>query len=165
MELKRFLRHVLMSPMQARRAFPPEALDAIQREVAAQEKRHRGEVCFVVEAELSTEQLWRGLTSRDRAREVFAGQGVWNTEENTGVLIYVLLADRKVEVVSDRGIDRKVAQGEWEAIVHAMEAHFRAGRFQEGALAGVRAISDILALHFPAGSEDRNELGDRPVMM
>lgn len=165
MELKRFWKHVLMSPLRARRSFPPETLDALQREIAAQEKRHRGEVFFVVEAELATEQLWRGVSSRDRAREVFACQGVWNTEENNGVLVYVLLADRKVEVVADRGVDRKVGPEEWHAIVHAMEDHFRAGRFEEGALAGVRAVSDILARHFPAGAEDRNELGDRPVMM
>jgi uncharacterized membrane protein len=165
MEMKRFWRHVLMSPIQARRAFPPESLDAIQREIAAHEKLHRGEVCFVVEAELSTEQLWRGESSRDRAREVFASQGVWNTEENNGVLVYLLLADRKVEVVADRGVDRKVSPEEWQAIVRAMEDHFRAGRFEEGALAGVRAVSAILARHFPGQGEERNELGDRPVMM
>jgi uncharacterized membrane protein len=165
MELKRFWRHVLMSPLAARRAFSPETLDEVQREVAAHEKRHRGEVCFVVEAELTTEQLWRGLASRDRAREVFASQGVWNTEENNGVLIYVLLADRKVEVVADRGVDRKVGAEEWRAICDEMDVHFHAGRFREGALAGVRAVSDILARHFPAAAQDRNELGDRPVMM
>jgi uncharacterized membrane protein len=165
MDLKRFWKHVLMSPMRARSAFPPETLDAIQREVAARERRHRGEVCFVVEAELETGQLWRGLSSRDRAREVFASQGVWNTEENNGVLLYVLLADRKVEVVADRGVDRKVAPEEWKAICGAMDEHFRAGRYREGALAGVSAVSAILERHFPAQTEERNELGDRPVMM
>lgn len=165
MDLNRFWKHVLMSPMRARSAFPPETLDAIQREVAAHEKRHRGEVCFVVEAELETGQLWRGLSSRDRAREVFASQGVWNTEENNGVLVYVLLADRKVEVVADRGVDRKVAPEEWKAICDAMDEHFHAGRYREGALAGVGAVSAVLERHFPARAEERNELGDRPVMM
>lgn len=165
MELKRFLRHVMMSPLKARRHFSESTLDAIQREVARNETRHRGEVCFVVEAELETAQLWREMSSRDRAREVFAAQGVWNTEENNGVLIYLLLADHKVEVVADRGVDAKVAPGEWQAICHGMETHFREGRFEEGALAGVRAVSDLLAHHFPAGPEGRNELGDRPVLM
>ena len=165
MELRRFWRHVLMSPLRVHRSFPAATLDAIQREVAAQEQRHRGEVCFVVEAELATAQLWRGVLSRDRAREVFATQGVWNTEENNGVLVYVLLADRKVEVVADRGVDRKVSPGEWQAICHLMEGHFRAGRFEEGAIAGVHAVSEILARHFPASAQERNELGDRPVLM
>ncbi|HUP96317.1 MAG TPA: TPM domain-containing protein [Usitatibacter sp.] len=165
MEMKRFWRHVLMSPLQARRAFPEAALDAVQREIAALEKTHSGEVCFVVEAELETAQLWRGLASRERAREVFALQGVWNTEQNNGVLIYLLLADRKVEIVADRGVDAKVGPQEWQRIVGAMEAHFGSGRFTEGALAGVREVSAILARHFPAAEGDRNELGDRPVLM
>ena len=165
MELKRFLRHVMMRPLKARRWFSETTLDAIQREVATLEARHRGEVCFVVESELATAQLWRELSSRDRAREVFAAQGVWNTEENNGVLIYLLLADRKVEVVADRGVDGKAAPGEWQAICQVMEARFREGRFEEGAIAGVRAVSEVLERHFPAGAQGRNELGDRPVLM
>ena len=165
MDLARFWRHVWMSPLQARRAFPDTTLDAIQREIAALEKTHRGEVCFVVEAELETAQLWRDLSSRDRAREVFAQQGVWNTEENNGLLIYVLLADRKVEIVADRGLDAHVRPEEWRPIVDAIDAHFKAGRFQEGALEGVRQASALVARHFPATGGDRNELGDRPLMM
>ena len=165
MDLSRFWRHVWMSPLAARRAFPDSTLDAVQREIATLERTHRGEVCFVVEAELETAQLWRDLSSRDRAREVFAQQGVWNTEENNGVLIYVLLADRKVEIVADRGVDAKVAADEWRAIVDAIDAHFHAGRFEQGALEGVRRVSALLARHCPPAGEGRNELGDRPVVM
>ncbi|HUP30464.1 MAG TPA: TPM domain-containing protein [Usitatibacter sp.] len=165
MDLKRFWRHVLMNPVRAAHAFPATVMDAIQREIAAQEKRHGGEVFVVVEAELTSAQLWRDLGSRDRAREVFALQGVWNTEDNNGVLIYVLLADRGVEIVADRGIDRRVAAGEWEGIVHAMEAHFRDGRYEEGALTGVRSVSDLIATHFPVRPGDQNELADRPVVI
>ena len=165
MELKRFWRHVLMTPAAAARAFPQKTLDALQQEIAAGEKTHRGEVCFVVEGELSTAQLWAGLTPRARAKEVFALQGVWNTEENNGVLIYVLLAERRVEVVADRGIDRKVGEGEWRAIVDLIDGHFHAGRYEEGATAGVRAVSALLAQHFPASGAGSNELGDRPVVL
>ena len=165
MDLARFWRHVWMSPLAARRAFPDATLDAVQREIAALERTHRGEVCFVVEAELETSQLWRDLSSRDRAREVFAQQGVWNTQENNGVLIYVLLADRKVEIVADRGVDAKVDPGEWRAICDAMDLQFHAGRFEPGALEGVRGVSALLARHFPSSGEERNELGDRPVLM
>ena len=165
MDLKRFWRHIWMSPLKAHRCFPASTLDAIQREIALHEKAHRGEVCCVVEAELSTEQLWRDLGSRDRAREVFAAQGVWNTEENNGVLIYVLLADRRVEIVADRGIDARVPASEWQAICERMDAHFRERRFEQGAIEGVRAVSQLLARHFPAADGDRNELADRPVMI
>ena len=154
-----------MSPIKVARAFPSKTLDAIQREVAAQEKRHRGEVCFVVEAELNSWQLWRDLASRARARELFGLRGVWNTEENNGVLIYVLLADRVVEIVADRGIDKRVSAQEWQSICRAMEASFAEGRFEEGAVAGVRAVSDLITRDFPANGEERNELPDRPVLI
>ncbi|HSN20977.1 MAG TPA: TPM domain-containing protein [Usitatibacter sp.] len=162
MELARFWRHVRMHPIRQRRAFPPASLDAIQREIEAQEKRHRGQVVFVVEAELTTAELWREVGPRERARQVFAAQGVWNTEENIGVLIYVLLADRQVEIVADRGIDAKVPDPEWEEICRMMETRFREGDFAGGAIAGVRAVSGLLARHFPGEGGRSNELPDRP---
>ena len=165
MDVKRFWRHVLMTPARARRAFPPATLDAIEREIAAAEQRHSGELCFVVEGELTSAQLWRDLSSRDRAREVFAERAVWNTAENNGVLVYLLLADRRVEVVADRGIDARVKPDEWQAVCRMMESHFAARRFEEGAVAGVRAVADLLARHFPGGGRSRNELPDRPALI
>jgi len=165
MDLRRFWRHILMSPLLARRRFPAKAMEAIEREIATEEKRHRGEIRFVVEAELTSGQLWRDLGSRDRARQVFAEHGVWNTEENTGVLIYLLLADHRVEVVADRGITARVADTEWQSICRAMEAHFREGRFEEGAIAGIRAVSELLVLHFPARGENPDELSNRPLLI
>ncbi len=165
MDLKRFWRHALMNPMVAARAFPPPTLAAIEREIGRNEARHRGELAFVVEAELTTAQLWRGLGSRGRARQVFAECGVWNTEENSGVLVYILLADHRVEIVADRGITARVGEEEWQAICREMERHFREGRFEEGSIAGVRAVSDLLARHYPARTENPNELPDRPVLL
>jgi uncharacterized membrane protein len=165
MDLKRFWRHALMSPAREALCFPPRTLDAIQSEIAAQERLHRGEICFVVEAELTSRALWHDLASRARAREVFAQRGVWNTEENNGTLIYLLLADRRVEIVADRGVDRHVAAEEWAAICRMMESHFAAGRFEEGAVAGVRSVSELLSRHFPGTGEQRNELPDRPALI
>ena len=165
MELARFWRHVRMNPIAVARCFPPATLDAIQREIAAQEATHRGEICFVVEAELTSGQLWQGVTPRERARQVFASQGVWNTEENNGVLVYVLLADRAVEIVADRGIDAHFSPENWQAICREMEARFAQGRFEDGAIAGIRTIAQAMSRHFPGDGERRNELPDRPVMM
>ena len=165
MDLARFWRHVRMTPFSAGRCFPSATLDDIQREVAAQEARHRGEIRFVVEAELSTGLLWRGVEPRQRARQVFALQGVWNTEENIGVLIYVLLADRAVEIVADRGIAARVDETEWVAVCRTMEARFREGRFREGAVEGVRGVAAVLGRHFPGREPGRNELPDRPLVM
>jgi len=165
MDLARFWRHIRMSPAKAGRAFPAPVMEAIGREIAAQEELHRGELLVVVEAELHSAQLWRDLGPRQRAREVFAQQGVWNTEENNGVLLYVLLADRAVEIVADRGIHARVSDDEWRSICAAMEREFSHGRYQEGAVAGVRAVSALLARHFPATGSRRNELSDKPVLM
>ena len=165
MDWKRFCRHVAMTPATARRAFPDATMDAIARAIAEGERRHRGEVCFVIEAELTTAQLWRGLSARDRAREVFASRGVWNTEENNGVLVYVLLADHAVEIVADRGIEALVDATEWQGVVHAMDAHLRSGRHEAGALAGINAVSELLERHFPDTGAGRNQIPDRPVIM
>lgn len=165
MNWKRFWQHVAMTPAAARRAFPDATMEAIARAIAEGERRHRGEVCFVIEAELTTGQLWRGLAARERAREVFASQGVWNTEENNGVLIYVLLADHDVEIVADRGIDARVEASEWRAVVEAMEAQFRRGAYEAGALAGVNGVNEMLDRHFPDTHGRSNQIPDRPIMM
>jgi hypothetical protein len=165
MDLGRFWRHVRMNPIAVRRAFPAATLDAIQREIAAQESLHRGEICFVVEAELTSAQLWAGITPRERARQVFALQGVWNTEENNGVLVYVLLADHAVEIVADRGISARLTVEQWREICREMEARFADRRCEEGALAGIRAIAAAMARHGPGSAAPRNELPDRPVML
>jgi uncharacterized membrane protein len=165
MHLGRFLRHTLMHPMKAARAFPPPTLDAIQREVAAQEKTHRGEICVVIEAELTSTQLWHDVDSRRRAREIFASRGVWNTDENNGVLIYVLLAEKRVEIVADRGITARVGPNEWQAICREMEGFFAGGRFEEGAIAGVRGVAQLLEKEFPGHGSKPNELPDRPQLI
>lgn len=165
MDLARFWRHIVMTPWRAARAFPPSTREAIGRAIAEREKRHRGEVRFAIEAELGTMQLWADLEPRARARELFATLGVWNTEENTGVLVYVLLADHDVEIVTDRGISAKVDPFEWQAICATMRDAFRAGRFEDGAVAGVHAISALLERHFPARGENPDELPDQPLML
>jgi uncharacterized membrane protein len=165
MDWKRFWRHVRMTPARAARCFDSRILEAIQHQIVAGEQRHSGEVMFVVESELTTNQLLAGLSSRDRAREVFAAHGVWNTEANNGVLIYVLLADHKVEIVADRGIDARVEPGAWQAIIDVIDAHFHKGEFEAGSISGVTAVSRLLETHFPSSGTSGNELPDRPVML
>jgi uncharacterized membrane protein len=138
---------------------------AIKGAVARGEKRHGGELRFAVEASLPLSCLVAGKSARDRAVDVFAHLRVWDTEHNSGVLIYVLLADRRVEIVADRGINAMVENGVWNSICAKMQQAFGAGRFEDGAVAGIAAISDLLARHFPAGSSNPNELPDEPVVL
>jgi uncharacterized membrane protein len=161
----RILRHTFAEGS-ARRKFPARTLDAIQHAIAAGEKRHAGQVMFAVEGALPLRDLARGRSARQRAHEVFAHLRVWDTKHNSGVLIYVLLADHAIEILADRGIAAKVDEAEWKSICAQMQQRFAAGEFERGAVDGVRAVADILAKHFPADGTSRdNELPDRPVVL
>ncbi|WP_171001720.1 TPM domain-containing protein [Methylobacillus flagellatus] len=161
----RFVRHVFSLPWQARRYFPPAALQAIEAAIAKSEATHQGELRFVVETALHPVQLWHGVTPRQRAIALFSELGVWDTAGNNGMLIYLSLADHDVEIVADRGIDALVGAAGWETICHSMEQAFRAGRFSDGVLDGIQQISAHLAQHFPAQGAVRNELPDAPLVL
>ncbi len=165
MTLTRVLKHLLYPDWLARRAFPPAAMARIEAAIAASEARHRGEIRFAVETALALFPLLRGLSARERALEVFSELRVWDTEDNNGVLIYLLLADRDVEILADRGIARAIPPEEWAAICREMERRFRAGRYEEGVLLGIAEIDRRLARCYPRLGEDSNELPDRPVRL
>ena len=163
--IQRFFQHVWMSPIIRDQTFPRATLVAIERAVADGEKLHRGQVRFVVEAELGTGQLWRGLSARQRALEVFSMLRIWDTEENNGVLIYVMLADRKVEIVADRGIHRHVGEERWRAICRELELYYRKRDFSAGSVLAIQKISEELRFYFPATATQKNEQTDAPVVL
>jgi uncharacterized membrane protein len=165
MSMKRIARHLAATRWMVHRAFPRETLMAIEKAIKASEATHRGEIRFVVEGALDTAPLLRGQTARERAIDVFSQLRIWDTAHNNGVLIYLLLADRDVEIVADRGIDAKVGAQEWERICRKMEAAFRQADFQGGVVAGIQEVTRHLAEHFPPTGDDRNELPDKPVVM
>jgi uncharacterized membrane protein len=166
MDLARVWRHFNTGTRDVRRAFPRDALDAITAAVKAAEQRHSGEIRFAVEDSLPFRALWRGVTPRQRAIGKFAELRVWDTAHNNGVLIYVLLADRAVEIVADRGVaGGRVPQAEWDACCRVMEARFRKGAYREGAIAGVEAVAAVLAKHPPGAPDAGNELPDRPALL
>lgn len=165
MGLTRFLKHALIPQWWAMRAFPPTTLAAVEAAIAASERGHAGELRFVVEAALPPAHLVAGRSARERAIDLFAQLRVWDTDANSGVLIYVQLLDRKVEIVADRGIDARVGQAFWDAVCGRMQAAFHAGRFEAGALAAIDEITAALVAHFPAAERNPNELPDRPVVM
>jgi uncharacterized membrane protein len=160
----RVVRHLFASQSGTRRRFPPAAIAAIERAIEAAELRTSGEIRFAVDTALDLPELWRGLAPRERALEVFGQLRVWDSELRNGVLIYVLMADRDVEIVVDRGAER-IPREDWESACRAMEQHFREGRFQEGAVAGVAAVAALLEKHFPARAADRNEQPNQPSLL
>lgn len=166
MNIKRWLKHLATGQLALRFCFPQTTLNAIEQAVRHSETQHGGEICFAVEVALNTLPLLKNQTARERAIEVFSQLRVWDTERNNGVLIYVLLADRDVEIVADRGISAKVSEAEWEAICRAMESAFRQRQFENGVIEGIQAIGNHLANHFPPHERNnRNELPDKPTVL
>jgi uncharacterized membrane protein YgcG len=165
MSFTRIGRHLLGNRERVRKAFPPKALAAIEQAIKASEASHAGQIRFVVEGALDGAPLLRNQSARARAIDVFAQLRIWDTEHNNGVLIYLLLADRDVEIVVDRGIDAKVGAPGWEAICRMMEAEFRSGQFERGVIAGINAVTQHLAAHFPNHGRAVNELPDAPVVL
>jgi uncharacterized membrane protein len=165
MNLRRIFRHLFLPQWSIGLAFPRRVQQAIEQAIAASEKRHDAELRFAVEAGLPLAALLRGQTSRQRAVEVFSQLRVWDTENNSGVLIYVQLIDRKVEILADRGINALVPQIEWDAICRRIEQSYRKGDFEQGTLAAIEEITVRLARHFPPRETNPNELPNRPVVL
>jgi uncharacterized membrane protein len=161
----RALTHLVTTTWSVRRTFPPPLLQAIEQAIREGESTHAGQIRFAVEHALDLPDLLRGVSARARAVDVFSLLRVWDTEHNNGVLIYLLLADRDVEIVADRGVHARVGAEGWEQICHAMEAAFRRGDFEGGVLGGIRAVSEHLQRHYPGSGRARNELPDQPTIL
>ncbi|MBM4202261.1 MAG: hypothetical protein FJ189_13385 [Gammaproteobacteria bacterium] len=165
MALKRILKHLWFPDWSLRRRFSGPALQRITAGIAENERGHSGEICFAVEASLSLDRLARGQSARARGLELFSLLRVWDTEHNNGVLIYLMLADRDVEILADRGVARLVPPERWQAICDRMEIEFRAGRFVEGALAGIGEVGAELRTHFAGEDRHGDELPNEPHLL
>jgi uncharacterized membrane protein len=161
--LTRFLKHRWVDETDAARALNLAALQRLEARVTACEHHHSGEIRLCIEAGLPLSYLWRNATARERAVTMFGKLRVWDTELNNGVLIYLLLADRAIEIVADRGLTRVVPQAQWDGLVQGMRSAFAAGRFEEGLTQAVDAVDALLAQHFAlaSGQGNPNELPDR----
>jgi uncharacterized membrane protein len=169
MQIGRLIRHATATHWRTRMLFSRATLDAIEQAIARAERTHAGEIRFAIETALPPLHVLNGMAPRARAHDVFAHLRVWDTVHNNGVLIYVQLADRAVEIVADRGFEGRVSPAEWEAVCRLMEEHYRAGRFEAGSIAGVDAVGSLLRRHFPPGSgpveQSLNQLPDRPTLL
>jgi uncharacterized membrane protein len=166
MKLGRALKHLVVPDWVARRRFSAADLLEIEKAVKSSEKRHQGELRFVVEASMPLSYLLlRHRSSRRRAEDLFSSLKVWDTERNTGVLIYVQLVSRHIDIVADRGIAAKVGQDEWDAVCRAMESSFKRKEFLTGSLEALERVTALLARHFPAAADGANELPDRPLVL
>lgn len=165
MNAGRMIRHLLSGNLAVRAAFPPRSMHAIEQAIRDTEATHAGQIRFAVETSLDFPALRRNVSAHDRAIEVFSHLRIWDTEHNNGVLIYLLLADRDVEIIADRGIHSKLGSETWESICRDMEAMFRQGQFEAGVISGIHAVGAHMRLYFPARPGATNELPDTPVVL
>jgi uncharacterized membrane protein len=146
--------------------FSSEALDDMTDAISKGEHTHLGEVRFAIESRLPISEVLNGMDARTRAHQVFGMLRVWDTEHNCGVLIYLLMAEHRIEIVADRGIARRVKEDEWAAVCNAMQESFAASQWRVGALRGISDVNDLLTRHFPSHGKARSdELPDRPVLL
>ena len=159
MKFERLCKHVVTTQSAVKRHFPKISLAAIKSAIDSAEANHLGEIRFVIEAALPPKQILRNMTPRQRALDVFSELRVWDTELNSGVLIYVLFADRAVEIIADRGINAKTEHCQiWQQIVVAMQQAFSTGHFESGALTAIAEIAAELIKYFPVVDTNPNEL-------
>ncbi|OWQ84708.1 hypothetical protein CDN99_23525 [Roseateles aquatilis] len=164
---RRFFRHRFWDEADVRRVLPAAALARLSARVTESELRHGGEIRLCVEASLPMSYLWRGAAARERALALFGKLRVWDTERNNGVLIYLLLAEHAIEIVSDRGLNRRVNAAQWQTIVDGLGQSLRGGLYEQGLIDAIRAVEGLLAEHFPPdpGALRRNELPDAVVVI
>jgi uncharacterized membrane protein len=165
MNIRRLLRHSLFPGWLIHRNFPACLLRKIEDAVAESELGHAAELRFAVEGALHPRLAASDMNARQRALEVFSAQRIWDTEANNGALIYLLLADRIVEIVADRGFNDRVPPEEWQSICRDMEDYFRRGDFEAGILRGIASVDVLLRRHFPNIAVNPNELPDTPIVL
>jgi uncharacterized membrane protein len=163
--LSRAIKHLCTTAAAGRRAFPEDTLKAIQAAIAEGERRHRAEVRMIVEAALSVPSAWNGVSARERARELYSHYRIWDTEENCGVLVYVNLADHKVEIVADRGVGRVISARDWQAVCRTMTQGFAQGDFHNSVIAALNQLNALLQEHYPDDGSRRNQLSDKPLVI
>ena len=161
----RALKHWRGTPATARQAFPEATLKAIETAIADGETEHRAEVRLIVEAALTPGMAYQGVTNRERARELFVQYGVWDTEDNVGVLIYINLAEHQVDIVADRHVGRRITPEQWQAICRTMTAGFAQGNYHDSTVQALGELNSLLQHHFPATGERGNQLPNEPILI
>lgn len=164
-KFSRLLKHASTTERAASRIFPGPVQERLQHAITEGESGHRGEIMLIIEAAMPLRKIWRGVSTRQRALDLFGTYRVWDTEENNGVLLYFNIAERSAELIADRAAARAITDPEWNAICSPMLAAFKRGEFEQGALAAIQSIHDELTEAFPADRADVNTQPDAPLML
>jgi uncharacterized membrane protein len=164
----RLLKHRWMED--ARHLIDQDLLKRLKQRVSLSESAHTGEIRICIESALPNSYLLRPgamrVIARQRALSQFGKLHVWDTEHNNGVLIYLLLAERTIELVADRGLNHVVKQTDWQTMVQSLGEALRDNRLEDGLNQAIDAVTAVLIQHFPleAGTIRPNELPDQPTL-
>lgn len=167
-KFSRTVRHLTTTQFAAKCAFPSATLHAIQKKIAKGEGRHRAEIRLIVEPALELSAIWQGLSSRERAHELFSLYRIWDTEENCGVLVYINLADHQIEIIADRGIARLVPHSDWHAVCTTMTSGFARGKYHDSVLDGLLQLNTVLEHYFPEENmmhPQPNQLSNQAILL
>ncbi len=167
MDWSRAFRHLASTHRGAHKLFTDETMARLQQAISDGEATHRGEVRLIVESALALRKIRRGMSTRQRALDLFGTFRVWDTEENNGVLLYINVADRRIEIVADRAAARRIGDPHWQTVCGLAQQAFKEGAFERGVADALGSIHRALAKAFPpdASQERRNELSDAPVVI
>jgi uncharacterized membrane protein len=164
--VRRFARHLYYEARGVGPVFSAGSLKRIGQAVAASELSHTAEVRIAVEASLTIRELVYGKSPRTRAIEAFSMLKVWDTEQNNGVLIYINVADRAVEIIADRGVSRVTPKTYWQTLCAEMVQGFRKDAFEASVIQCVSHLSVELAKQFPSsGISNPDELPNTPAIL
>ena len=145
--------------------FPKKVLKAIENDIQSSEEKHRAEIRVAVESNFNFSQIYHKMTTLERAINVFSNLQIWDTEENNGVLVYILLVERKIEIIADRGIYKKLGKDYWANVNQEMVTHFKKQEYKEGVLYAISQITKEMMTLFPKRGEDPDELPNSVVIL
>ena len=161
---KRWLKHFLYMPA-SKRYFNRQDQTAIAEAVRLAEQGHVGEIQVVIEGHIPSAQAYH-QNARLRAQQLFAELGVWDTEYNSGVLIYLNLCEQQVEIVIDRGIHQATEVSVWQGICQQMIEALKVKQYRQAVVLGVQQTGVVLNEFYALQSENNvNELSNNPVIM
>ena len=163
--MKRLMQNIFAGWFRMSSWFPATTLTHIRDVIREGERHHAGEICFAVEARFSFWSVLKGAQTRNRAHQLFSMLRVWDTQDNSGVLLYMHLAEHKVELIADRGIAARVDSAHWQTICDELTADIKNGSADAAVLACIAKINDLLRMNFPAHEDNPRELPDEPVVL
>ncbi len=165
--LIRLLKNIFINRWLVRFYFTQKDLQRIEDAITQSEAQHYAEIQVAIESHIPVQDVFRKKTAKQCAIEAFAKLHVWDTKENSGVLIYLLLTDRSIEIIADRGIHQTLGTSYWEKINSETVEYFKKKQYTDGILHAMEQISLEMKRLFPLDKNKKNddELSNKVIIL